>query len=410
MKRIAIFIITLLLSPTSTQILNPDEKSTRPNSKQAETSFSGTEIDENLKRRQFDPKIAFNQQIVTPDNLGQLYPIASLISGISFFGDETDDVNPIFSKRDFSCINDQECESNSCFENVCQEFIANNVPTVNIGGRCSPSLKCIASTCIWGVCISNLWVKTDFSDWTNNSLVPLDWKSLTTYGANNRFIVQDPITNSGKVLEVLYPAGSSNPGGNLIGGTGFYANPIDLSTSKVIALEYQVLFPTGFNFVMGGKLPGLYGGHKSCSGGNAAVDCFSTRLMFRSRGSGEAYLYLDKKAQSPLLCGVNCNAHTTYGYSIGRGQFTFATGRWNKIRQVVKLNTFTDSVYNQDGVFQLYLNEVLVIESRVVAYRTAIDVVALGIDFETFFGGHGDLYSTPLTQCSYFKGFKLGAF
>ena len=45
-----------------------------------------------------------------------------------------------------------------------------------------------------------------------------------------------------------------------------------------------------FEWVLAGKLPGLYGGHTACSGGDEALDCFSTRLMWREGGMGELYL------------------------------------------------------------------------------------------------------------------------
>lgn len=66
-------------------------------------------------------------------------------------------------------------------------------------------------------------------------------------------------------------------------------------------MSYSVFFPTGFNFVKGGKLPGasvagvvqlltltgMYGGTKGCSGGSLAETCWSSRLMFRTGGLGE---------------------------------------------------------------------------------------------------------------------------
>ncbi|KAF8823747.1 hypothetical protein HHX47_DHR9000532 [Lentinula edodes] len=47
---------------------------------------------------------------------------------------------------------------------------------------------------------------------------------------------------------------------------------------------------TNATLLMGGKLPGLYGGRQGCSGGDAAVDCFSTRPMWRKDGQGELYV------------------------------------------------------------------------------------------------------------------------
>lgn len=79
--------------------------------------------------------------------------------------------------------------------------------------------------------------------------------------------------------DIRYPAGSYKPSASPVGGTGFYATPIDLSTAKTVSLEYKLFFPADFQFNKGGKLPGLIGGHPSCSGGNKASDCFSTRFM-----------------------------------------------------------------------------------------------------------------------------------
>jgi hypothetical protein len=61
-------------------------------------------------------------------------------------------------------------------------------------------------------------------------------------------------------LKAHYPAGSWNPQGNPKGGLSFYApGPADvnLETAQEVIFSYSVLFPEGFDFVKGGKLPGL---------------------------------------------------------------------------------------------------------------------------------------------------------
>jgi hypothetical protein len=73
-------------------------------------------------------------------------------------------------------------------------------------------------------------------------------------------------------LQVLYPKGSIAPRNDPQGGTEFYAQPLDLTAANNVSLQYTVYFPPDFDFVKGGKLPGLYGGHKGCSGGNAAAE------------------------------------------------------------------------------------------------------------------------------------------
>lgn len=55
-------------------------------------------------------------------------------------------------------------------------------------------------------------------------------------------------------------------------------------------VSYEVAFDTDFDWVKGGKLPGLRGGNlDGCSGGNQADgdNCFSARLMWRQGGMGE---------------------------------------------------------------------------------------------------------------------------
>lgn len=100
----------------------------------------------------------------------------------------------------------------------------------------------------------------------------------------------DSQSNTTSVLQLFYPENSINPAQKPQGGAEFYANPLNLEDAWNISLEYSVYFHPDFDFVKGGKLPGLYGGHQGCSGGDAATHCFSTRLMWRTGGLGELYL------------------------------------------------------------------------------------------------------------------------
>ena len=96
--------------------------------------------------------------------------------------------------------------------------------------------------------------------------------------------------NASSALQLFYPQDSINPGNSPQGGADFYATPLPLADVSNVTLEYSVFFPSNFDWVLGGKLPGLYGGHMTCSGGDDATQCFSTRLMWRSGGAGELYL------------------------------------------------------------------------------------------------------------------------
>lgn len=96
---------------------------------------------------------------------------------------------------------------------------------------------------------------------------------------------------SGPVMQITYPEGSFS---HDTGGVQFYSlwNTTDGSSFNSMMVSYEVAFDAGFDWVKGGKLPGLRGGLNStgCSGGNKAdgLDCFSSRLMWRKAGAGES--------------------------------------------------------------------------------------------------------------------------
>lgn len=191
--------------------------------------------------------------------------------------------------------------------------------------------------------------------------------------------------NSSAVIQLLYPAGSINPGTEPQGGADFYASPLDVRNATNVTMEYSVFFPQDFDWVLAGKLPGIYGGHSTCSGGDDALECFSTRLMWREGGAGELYLvskdfirrsiivltawnqYAPKDKQTDALCSTPplsvCDED--YGLSIGRGAFNFTPGAWTTVKQTVGLNTPGE----QDGTFILSVDGQEVMRRKDVYYR-----------------------------------------
>ncbi|KAG5219698.1 polysaccharide lyase family protein [Salix suchowensis] len=143
-----------------------------------------------------------------------------------------------------------------------------------------------------------------------------------------------------KGMRANYPKGSYTFTHKPQGGLSFYAlgpQNFGLENAKEITLGYRVFFQKGFDWVKGGKLPGVYGGDSddeaiSCSGGRRSTKCFSARLMWRSGGQGEFYTYLPpytisefsaNKKQCSVAPQSDCNP--TYGASVGRGAFHFKT-------------------------------------------------------------------------------------
>ncbi|MDR5904225.1 polysaccharide lyase [Franzmannia qiaohouensis] len=197
------------------------------------------------------------------------------------------------------------------------------------------------------------------------------------------------------VLRVHYPAGTSSPGddgnGRGRGGAGFYTQDAALAGADRVCLRYQVRFAEDFDFVRGGKLPGLYGG-EGPSGGEAADgdNGFSMRFMWREQGQGELYEYV-------------VNQDEDHGASVGRGLWHFPTGHWISVEQEVVLN----HPDRDDGVARVWIDGEPVLEQHGIVYRTSQDVDIEGVMFSTFFGGHGEGWRTPRDQHADFGDFRL---
>ena len=209
------------------------------------------------------------------------------------------------------------------------------------------------------------------------------------FGIDRARLVAMPDAPGGTAMRVSYPAGSaSKRAGGVDGGTQLYLRlpePVD-----EMNLEYSIRFPAGFDFVKGGKLPGLYGG--TVTGGQTipdGTDGFSTRYMWRRDGDGEVYAYLPTSQE--------------HGTSLGRGCWSFPTGSWTTVSQRVRLNTpgLADGevTVQQDG------HEVL--RRTGLTFRTTDELRIEGLFFSTFFGGGDESWASPVDQYAEFAGFRL---
>jgi len=133
-------------------------------------------------------------------------------------------------------------------------------------------------------------------------------------GEDNLQFVANPFPDtptsagSGPVLQVTYEAGSFS---HDTGGAQLYSlwNTSDGSPFQSMMLAYDVAFDSGYDWVKGGKLPGLRGGPNltGCDGGSQpnGTDCFSTRLMWRTNGLGEG----------PFPLSINIQITSTIQYN-----------------------------------------------------------------------------------------------
>ncbi len=158
---------------------------------------------------------------------------------------------------------------------------------------------------------------------------------------------------------------------------------------RTAELHYTLRFSEGFDFVKGGKLPGLCGGPENVSGGRRAdgSNGFSARLMWRREGRGEAYVY-------------HKNQPENYGHSFAfPDDFRFPTNEPVKVRLAVSMN----SAGKRDGVLRVWVTlqgqgERLMVEQTDMEWRSAETFNVDSLYFETFHGGN-DLTWAPTRPC-----------
>lgn len=196
-------------------------------------------------------------------------------------------------------------------------------------------------------------------------------------------------------LRVRYPNNSGSnrsarEDGSTEGGAQAYLQAP--APADHLFLRYRLRLPAGFDFVKGGKLPGLYGGTVT-SGGHIpdGTDGFSTRYMWRSKGAGEVYAYLPTSRE--------------HGSSLGRGSWTWPTGRWTCVEQEVRLNDPGKS----NGSVRVMLDGKQVLHDQTLTYRSSSSLKIDGLFFSTFFGGGDSTWATPRDQYADFADFKLSA-
>jgi hypothetical protein len=220
------------------------------------------------------------------------------------------------------------------------------------------------------------------------------WGPLrSAWGQDNHEYRRDPGV-AGQALRVHLRRGSIDPGsmtrrGLPRSGTGFKAALLAGGSTEA-TLGYRVRFAPGFDFVRGGKLPGLFGG-LGPSGGQVAdaASGFSTRFMWRERGAGEVYAYLP---------GGGGRAT-----SLMRGQWAFEPGRWHRLTQHLRLNAPGQS----DGFIRIGLDGRWLDTVEGLRVRDAASVRIDGVFFDLFFGGNDDSWAARADTFVDFAEFEL---
>jgi len=123
--------------------------------------------------------------------------------------------------------------------------------------------------------------------------------------------------------------------------------------------------------------------------------------MWREGGLGEIYAYLplvpsndEQLSKIPPFSRRNPD----YGFSIGRGAWSFRPGKWTAIAIRARLNR----IGAHDGEIQVFVDGVSVIHATGVVLRERAETVFRGAHVQTFFGGSSAPYASPKNQSAYF--------
>jgi hypothetical protein len=194
---------------------------------------------------------------------------------------------------------------------------------------------------------------------------------------------------SGRSLRVFYPSGSLGPHE---GGAQWM---LELGSSyEELYCSYRVKFGEGFDFVLGGKLPGLVGG-KANTGGNRpnGRDGWSARLAWRAAGRVAQYVY---HPDQPGVYGED------FEWDVG-GARMFIAGEWVTVEQRILMN----EPGHRGGVIEGWWSGELALRRQGLRFR---DVDGFAIDafyFSTFFGGNSDDRASKKDEYVYFDNFVI---
>lgn len=204
-----------------------------------------------------------------------------------------------------------------------------------------------------------------------------DWKlqrgSLLSYKIN---ILQEEDARYQKYMQGYFPKGSYNDV-----NSGWHWETYLSSPVTELYFSYSIRFKPGFEWVHGGKMPGLKGGDVNSGSYVTVNDGFSARPMWSDGGHLVFYVYhQDMKGN--------------YGDSWGWGDFTFSTGKWYTVTERVVLNTFDENgTALNNGILEGFIDGKLMFQRTNIKFRSKESIKIESLSVASFFGGNTDFFA-----------------
>ena len=233
------------------------------------------------------------------------------------------------------------------------------------------------------------------------SLVQKEWAGVTWSNglSEGRAAIVEGDSVTGKAVRVSYPSGSFGPS---MGGAQWRA--FLSGNHDTVTMRYRVRFGSDFDFVKGGKLPGLCGS-KCNTGGNVPndTDGWSARLMWRdSVGHAVQYVYF------PGQPG-------TYGYDlpwmVAGKECVFGRGQWHEVRTRIVLNTprRNGQPAQADGRITSWFDGQLALDTAGFKLRGEDTMHVNQFYVSTFHGGSDASWAPSRDLSARFDGFEITA-
>jgi hypothetical protein len=218
-----------------------------------------------------------------------------------------------------------------------------------------------------------------------DALVRADWPDVRWVGLASRATLVTEKGWAGKrCLQIAYPKGSVGPGE---GGGQFL---VRLPPRNEYCLDYYLMFREGFDFKLGGKLPGLCGGRCNTGGDKPTGDGWSARYMWKKGGGMILYLY-------------HLDQPTRYGDGLDCEGVTFKPGQWYRVTERVRVN----APAARDGHVQVWVDGKPVLERSDIRYRTVEGAMVDHFYFSTFHGGNSPDWGPTADSVACFDHFRI---
>lgn len=216
-----------------------------------------------------------------------------------------------------------------------------------------------------------------------------DFKKLTLgdqwLNVADTTVVKDEAGERGQYLRVKYAPTAR--------GSARLEEKVAIAAGDHYKLSYDILFEEGFEFMRGGKLPGISPTAHTTGCVDPKPNGWSVRVMWRAEGSAQGYFYCQDPKER---CGDgDCTAPGV-----------FQIGKWQHIELEVKMNSAADAF---DGFMKLFVDGKLATHHSGLRFRGEIndDTLINHFFFSTFYGGADPSWAPSKDTFISFDNFKI---